>query len=115
VLRRFPDALDLSAELPQGFSEYRAAYADSLAYTYRYWAGYLRTHADDDAVFVILGDHQPPATVSGEGVRWDVPVHVISRDVELVARLREDGFVSGLTPGIDSIGEIQALAPMLLR
>jgi hypothetical protein len=42
-------------------------------------------------------------------------VHVISRDVELVARLREDGFVSGLTPGIDSIGEIQALAPMLLR
>ena len=28
---------------------------------------------------VILGDHQPPALVSGEGASWDVPVHVVER------------------------------------
>jgi len=109
------DALTLAQDEPQGFAEFRAAYADALVYTYRYWAGYLRLHAADDAVYVILGDHQPPATVSGEGVRWDVPVHVIARDAALADRLQQLGFTPGMTPEPDPIAVIDALGPMLLR
>jgi hypothetical protein len=112
----FPaDALAQASDEPQGFAEFRAAYADALVYTYRYWAGYLRNHVDDEAVYVILGDHQPPATVSGQGVRWDVPVHVVTRDAALADRLRAHGFRSGMTPEPAPIGVIDELGPMLIR
>jgi hypothetical protein len=109
------DALTGSLEFPQGFSEYRAAYGDALAYTYEYWAGYLQNNAADDAILVILGDHQPPATVSGEGVRWDIPVHVITRSADLASSLRARGFVSGLVPNTNAIAQMHELAPMLIR
>ena len=31
-----------------------------------------------DYVMILIGDHQPPALVSGEGAPWDVPIHVIT-------------------------------------
>ncbi|HUK33732.1 MAG TPA: sulfatase-like hydrolase/transferase, partial [Vicinamibacterales bacterium] len=76
------------------------SYVDAMAYTYATLSGYLRRNADRDVVLILLGDHQPPALVSGEGAPWDVPVHVIAsrarRDVldQLVAK----GFRRGLTP-----------------
>jgi hypothetical protein len=49
--------------------------------------GYLRLRADRDFVMVIVGDHQPPAMVSGEGATWDVPVHVITNRTQVLDRL----------------------------
>ena len=74
------------------------SYADSLAYAQRSIAGYLEQHRGRPLLMVILGDHQPPAAVSGEGASWDVPVHVIAdRRAPLEALLRH-GFVAGLAP-----------------
>ena len=64
---------------------------------------------------VIVGDHQPTAAVTGEGARWDVPVHVVSDDAALLARLEARGFVRGLEPARASLGGLQGLTTTLLE
>lgn len=118
VLSRKPyDRAGLASSLAEkpDWSDLRPAYGDSVAYTYRYLAGYLRRHAGRDIVFVLLGDHQPASSVSGEGARWDVPVHVIASRTGVLDSLRRDGFVPGLTPAGKAIAPMQGLTGMLLR
>ena len=55
-----------------------------------------------DAVFIILGDHQPAPIITGDNASRSVPVHVISRDRDLVERFEQDGFSSGMTPASDA-------------
>ena len=73
-------------------------YADAVAYAYETFAGYLHQRAGRDYVMVLIGDHQPPALVSGEGQPWDVPMHVITNREDILDRLAAKGFVRGLTP-----------------
>jgi hypothetical protein len=88
----------------------RPAYADALAYTYAYWSGYLRKHPDDDLLLLLVGDHQPAASVSGQEARWDVPVHVIARDAAFLEHLVELGFEPGLQPPAETWGGMHELA-----
>ncbi len=91
------------------------SYAKAVAYTYETLAGYLRKHQDGDFVMILIGDHQPPALVSGEGAPWDVPVHVITNRQAVLAQLVASGFVDGLTPRRPSFGRMSALLPALLH
>jgi hypothetical protein len=93
----------------------RPSYADALAYTYTYWSGYLTEHHEQDFLLVLVGDHQPPASVSGEGARWDVPVHVITRDTDLIDQLVSRGFEPGLRPAPTPVGSMHELSVWLLR
>jgi hypothetical protein len=93
----------------------RPAYAATLAYTFTYVAGFLRAQADADLVWIMLGDHQPAANVTGEGARWDVPVHIITSDRAITAALIERGFTAGLTPARTSIGPMHELPVLLLE
>ena len=99
----------------QEWMNLRPSYADALAYTYKYWAGYFEAYAAEDSLFVLIGDHQPPAGISGEGARWDVPIHVISRSDELVDRLIEHGFVPGLRPALTPVAAMHELGPILFK
>ncbi len=92
----------------------RPVYADSLAYTYEYLAGYLERRRERDLVLIVLGDHQPPASVSGEGARWDVPVHVITSRGEILDELIDAGFADGIEPDAGSLGELHELTDVLL-
>jgi hypothetical protein len=65
-------------------------------------------------VIILLGDHQPASSVSGEGASWDVPVHVISSRPGILAALRAVGFKSGLTPAGASLGDMNQLTQWLL-
>ena len=89
-------------------------YAQALAYTNRTVGGYLREHADRDMVMILIGDHQPPAAVSGEGVSWDVPVHVIASRRQVLDRLIQQGFREGLAPPQATLTSIHQLLPILL-
>jgi phosphoglycerol transferase MdoB-like AlkP superfamily enzyme len=87
------------------------AYGDSIAYALQWLAGYLALHAEAALTVVILGDHQPPAAVSGPGREWTVPVHVITRRDGVLDALRGAGFVDGLEPPlapIDTTGGLRA-------
>jgi Sulfatase len=90
------------------------SYAQALNYAHVTLGGYLRLRADRDFVMVIVGDHQPPAMVSGEHAAWDVPVHVITNRAEILDRLLQRGFGEGLRPGGPSAIKIHALLPVLL-
>ena len=90
------------------------SYGDAVAYAYRVLGGYLRLRRERDVVMIVIGDHQPPALVTGEGTSWDVPVHVISNRTEILDRLAAQGFHKGLDPGPAALGKMHELLPLLL-
>lgn len=89
-------------------------YVDAVAYTYDTFAGYIRQRAGRDYVMILIGDHQPPAIVSGEHASWDVPIHVVTNRPGVLEGLMAHGFISGLTPRRPRIGEMHEVVPMLL-
>lgn len=91
------------------------AYVRSVRYNLQMLKGYLQTLAPPNALFLVLGDHQPPAVVSGPQASWDVPVHVISRDTKLIRAFRKAGFQPGFIPGKNTWDSIDMLNPLLLR
>jgi hypothetical protein len=96
------------------WTHFSQGYVDAVAYTYRTLAGYFRKHADRDCVFVLLGDHQPAAAVTGEGASWSVPVHVVASRRAILDRLLARGFHEGLAPARPALGRMHALLPILL-
>ena len=98
-----PDWLDLGP-----------GFVRALAYTYQSLGGYLRLRADRDFVLVLVGDHQPPAAVSGEGASWEVPVHVITSRKDILESLQGRGFTLGLFPRHPALGRMNALLNTLL-
>src|SRR5205085_11885074 len=58
----------------------------------------LANHLAGNGPVILLGAHQPQAVVGGELQQWTVPVHVLSRDPDLVAPFTSAGYVAGLVP-----------------
>jgi hypothetical protein len=73
-------------------------YVDSVDYTLKVLRDYIARYVTDDSLIIILGDHQPAPLITGEGASRSVPVHVISRDPELLAPFEEWGFIPGMVP-----------------
>ena len=110
------DRVDLDrawSEQPD-WSNLGPSYVQSLIYTHATLGGYLRLRADRDFVVILIGDHQPPALVSGADASWDVPVHVITGRTALVDRLRQHGFRDGLAPPHPAVARMDTLLPVLL-
>jgi hypothetical protein len=108
------DAIVHAYELQPDWRHFSPGYVDAVAYTYRTLAGYFRKQAARDAVFVLLGDHQPAAAVSGENASWSVPVHVVASRPEILDALVARGFHRGLVPARPALGRMHALLPILL-
>jgi hypothetical protein len=90
-------------------------YVGMFDYTYRWLGQWLRHPEPREAVMLFVGDHQPAASVSGEGADWAVPVHVVTRDPALLQRFVEQGFVAGLEPRRPVLGGMHDLTAMLLK
>lgn len=104
ILARPPDWTNLSAD-----------YGRATAYEFTTFAGYLRERAGDELVMVLIGDHQPPAMVSGTGAPWTVPVHVVTHLDAVIDRLVAQGFRPGVIPTRPPLGDMHELVPMLLH
>ncbi len=91
------------------------SYVAAVEYAYRVLAGYVRLRADRDFILIVIGDHQPPAAVSGLHARWDVPMHVIASRPEVLERLRHRGFQPGLRPSGPALVRMHAMLPILLE
>ena len=85
---------------PPDWSHLGAAYAESVVYDLRTLAGWL-ARLPGGALVIILGDHQPPGFIAGEKQPWTVPIHVLSRDRDLVRPFRAMGYVEGAVPPRD--------------
>ncbi len=91
------------------------SYVEALRYAFANVGGYLRLRADRDLVLVLVGDHQPPALVSGAGASWEVPVHVVASRDALIDRLVDGhGFAPGLAPRGPAVARMDGLLPILL-
>jgi phosphoglycerol transferase MdoB-like AlkP superfamily enzyme len=112
-----PDAVEASLARTPDWEALGGPYAESFAYTFTYLAGYLRERSGTDEILVLIGDHQPAASVAGLGARWDVPVHVVTRRDDIAAELVAAGFVDGvaLAPRQRSLGDLSDLLLLLLR
>ena len=89
-------------------------YVAMIDYNFRWLRGYFEQEQKRDFVMLVLGDHQPPSSVTGEGASWDVPVHIISSRPELMRRFEALGFTPGLQPDRKSLGSLSDLTTLLL-
>jgi hypothetical protein len=109
-----PAELDRAWSQPPDWLNLGPGYAQALDYVHASLGGYLRLRADRDFVMILVGDHQPPALVTGEGAAWDVPVHVIASRREVLDRLKQHGFHDGLAPSRPNAAQMHSLLPILL-
>jgi hypothetical protein len=72
------------------------AYVASLIYDLDVLRRYLAERIDDDALVIVLGDHQPSAEVTNDSPSYGVPIHVISRDRSFIERFVAAGYVPGM-------------------
>jgi hypothetical protein len=113
-----PDPFD-DADVARSFStqpdltNMGPSYVKAMSYDFVTLAGYVRQQTQDP-VIIVIGDHQPPAAVTGKGAPWQVPVHVITGRRHLFERFLEHGFRAGLDPVRPSLGPMHALVPVLL-
>ena len=89
-------------------------YVGMIDYNFQWLRGYFEQPHMRDFVMVVLGDHQPPASVAGEGAPWDVPVHIISSRPDLLQRFEALGFMPGLQPDRKPLGSLSDLTTWLL-
>lgn len=89
-------------------------YLQSIAYAFKSFGGYLRHRPDRDLVMILIGDHQPPALVTGPGASWEVPVHVIASRPGILDRLTQRGFRPGLAPSHPSLMKMPELTRVML-
>jgi hypothetical protein len=73
-------------------------YLRSLQYDFAVLGDWLASRLPGQALVILLGDHQPPAVIGGELKEWTVPIHVLSRDPDLIAPFVAAGYVDGLVP-----------------
>jgi hypothetical protein len=74
----------------------RRNYLNAIDYNLRVISDFIRRHGDEDSLFILIGDHQPPR-VSRREDTLDTPIHIISRQPEISQALTQAGFVPGLT------------------
>ena len=63
---------------------------------------------------ILIGDHQPPALVTGPGATWEVPVHVIASRRDILDHLKQRGFRDGLAPAHPSLMKMPELTRVML-
>jgi hypothetical protein len=74
------------------------AYLRSLDYEFVILGDYFARYVKDDTLIIIMGDHQPNLHLTGDGHPWSVPVHIISRNSQLLSPFRKRGYTPGLIP-----------------
>ena len=64
-----------------------------------------------NTLVIVLGDHQPPGSITNHDPSHAVPVHVISRDRALVDGFAADGYAPGMSPPVT--GAVPSMATFL--
>lgn len=76
----------------------RAQYLKSIDYSLTAVGSFL-THFARHSVVIILGDHQPaPIITQSDHASHDVPVHIVTDDPAILARLADWGWTHGMQP-----------------
>lgn len=116
VFERWAGSGETPEELWRDLDRVREHYAKAIDYALAAAFGYAERYLQDDALLVLVGDHQPAPLVTGDNASRDVPVHVLSRDKSVITPFIEAGFTSGLMPQSQSPARAMAdFRPLLHR
>jgi hypothetical protein len=85
-----------------GASDARAGYGHSIEYTLRTLFSFVERYGHKNLVLIVLGDHQPAATVSGQGASHNVPISIIAHDPAAMHRIAGWRWAAGMRPGARS-------------
>ena len=66
-------------------------YLKAITYQYDYLTKFIADHADDNTVFVLFGDHQPPKITTKE-MGKNTPLYIISKDEKFINSFHQEGF-----------------------
>ena len=91
------------------------AYLRVILYNLKTLGGFVSERAPDGALVVAIGDHQPPAAISGEDAAWEVPIHVFARDMNLLSPFERAGFADGTLPEEKSLGRVDEIMSLILE
>jgi len=73
-----------------------ARYFAEVEYEWRVLADFIDARRDEDALIIVLGDHQPTRLeCAGSPVTFNTPIHVVSKDPSLVDAFADVGLVAG--------------------
>lgn len=92
-----PDDVWARVYAPPDWNNLDQPYLESISYDLKTLGAWLKG-LDNDALVVVLGDHQPPEITRVAGQPWTVPVYVLSRDADLVEPFAVLGYTPGDTP-----------------
>lgn len=101
-----------------GGTELDEGYSASIAYVLHVLAEYIERFLDHerDPILIFMGDHQPQRPIREQDAGASVPVHVASRDPELLRALKREGYERGLrTTQLPPHGHMMDFFPMLKR
>lgn len=73
----------------------RLNYLTAIDYQLRMLTDLILHNGDENSLFILIGDHQPPQ-VSRRADGWSTPMHIISKDADLVDAFAPYGFSAGL-------------------
>ena len=73
-------------------------YVRAFEYELDVLEGFLLQFVPDNALVIVLGDHQPPKLATHNNDSWAVPMHLISKRVDLIRPFKELGFDESLVP-----------------
>ena len=74
------------------------AYIAALTYEFKAIQGFAEQFVKDDALVILMGDHQPNVQITGTGRPWSVPVHIISRNSAFLEPFRRRRYSPGVFP-----------------
>jgi len=98
VFERWAGAGERPEDLWLDTQRVQEQFALSVDYAIGAMSSYAENFVDRDVLLIALGDHQPAALITGDGASWEVPVHIISGDPELVKPFLDWGFQPGGIP-----------------
>ena len=73
-------------------SEYPEGYTGSISYSLRVVTAYVERMMDEGEFVFLMGDHQPRLPVRESGAGSEVPIHLFTRDRDLLLPWIETGF-----------------------
>ncbi len=74
------------------------AYVTAMTYELTVLKRFVEQYVNDDALIIIMGDHQPNVQITGPNSTWSVPIHVISRNKQFLEPFENNGYTPGLIP-----------------
>lgn len=73
----------------------RQNYMNAVDYELRMLTELILSEPDDETIYILVGDHQPPRVSRNED-GFETPIHIISRNPGFVDQFEQVGFVPGL-------------------